>query len=52
MYLLGDGIDIVKKTTLNATCKEVDVEVNAQKNKQTLLFHQHNAGQNQRVSST
>jgi hypothetical protein len=49
--LLGDNINTIKKNTyaLNDISKEVDLEVNAEKTKYTLMCRHQNAGQNHNV---
>jgi hypothetical protein len=46
--LLGNNIETIKKNTdfLIYASKEVDLEINVEKTKYTLLYHQQNVGQN------
>jgi hypothetical protein len=50
--LLGNNIDTIKKNTktLIDACKEVSLEVNAEKTKYMLLSRHQNAGQNHNMN--
>jgi hypothetical protein len=54
MNLLGDSIDTIKRNTgtlVDAT-KEVDLEINVEKTKYTLLSRHQNAGQNRDIKKS